>query len=260
MGNAAIQGDLWGQMPQAWATIQEPLNTPLWEAMLDGALVGEGTRFLDVGCGGGGASLLAAGRGARISGLDAADRLLEIARQRLPEGDFRQGDIEALPFEDGAFDAVFAANSIQFPADKKGAVRELARVCAPSGRIAAGLFGPPEKVASGPILRAVASALPEPPAGPSPMNLSAPGKLEALFESAGLTVIQSGEVSIPFAYPDVETCIRGFLAAGPVQAALKQLGEPRVRELMVEALQPFVLGDGSVNIQPNVMIFVVATK
>ena len=58
MGTTAIQGELWGKAPQDWATIQEPMHKPLWEAMLDGALVGSGTRFLDTGCGSGGASVL----------------------------------------------------------------------------------------------------------------------------------------------------------------------------------------------------------
>ena len=124
MGNSEMQRKLWGQMPQEWATIMEPNNSPLWEAMLDGALVRAGTRFLDVGCGGGGASVLAAGRGAIVSGLDAAEPLLDIARQRVPSGDFRQGDIEQLPFADGAFDVVFAANCVQFPANREAGISE----------------------------------------------------------------------------------------------------------------------------------------
>jgi 2-polyprenyl-3-methyl-5-hydroxy-6-metoxy-1,4-benzoquinol methylase len=59
MGTAEIQGELWSKMPQDWSTIQEPMHIPLWEAMLEVALVGSGTRFLDVGCGGGGSSVLA---------------------------------------------------------------------------------------------------------------------------------------------------------------------------------------------------------
>ena len=97
MGTAEIQGDLWGRVPQDWATIQEPMHRPLWEAMLDEALVSSGTRILDAGCGGGGASVLADERGAQISGIDAAEGLIAFASERLPDGDFRVGDIESLP-------------------------------------------------------------------------------------------------------------------------------------------------------------------
>ncbi len=133
MGTAEFQGKHWGKASKHWATIQEPLHGPLWEAMLDAALVGSGTRMLDAGCGGGGASFLAAQRGAEVSGIDAAEQLVAFARERLPNRDFRVGDIEYLPFEDDAFDAVFAANSLQFSGDRIATLREFGRVCAQGG-------------------------------------------------------------------------------------------------------------------------------
>ncbi len=71
MGTAEIQGELWGAAPEGWVTIQEPMHRPLFDAMLDAAKTVEGTHVLDAGCGGGGASLAAAERGARVSGIDA---------------------------------------------------------------------------------------------------------------------------------------------------------------------------------------------
>ena len=146
MGTSKIQGELWGEAPRGWVEIQEPMHMPLWEAMLNATEVGSVTHFLDAGCGGGGASVLAAERGAHVSGLDAAGGLIKFARERVSNGDFRVGDIESLPFEDDAFDVVFAANSVQYLGDRIAALRELGRVCKPEGRIVAGLFGPPEKV------------------------------------------------------------------------------------------------------------------
>ena len=189
MGTSKIQGELWGIAPQGWAEIQEPMHRPLWEAMLNAAKVGQGTRFLDAGCGGGGASVLAAERGAQVSGLDAAEGLLTFARVRVPDGDFRVGDIESLPFDDDAFEAVFAANSVQYTADRVATLREFGRVCASEGRIVAGLFGPPEKVTFATIFKAQRDAMPEPPPGGGPFELSAPGKLEGLFAEAGLKVL-----------------------------------------------------------------------
>ncbi len=114
MGSANIQGDLWGREPGDWAELQEVLHAPLWEAMFDATGVAHGSRVLDAGCGGGGASVLAARRGALVSGLDASEPLVEVARNRIPEGDFRVGDLETLPFADGSFDAVIAASSVQY--------------------------------------------------------------------------------------------------------------------------------------------------
>ena len=73
------------------------------------------------GCGlrcrdGGGAVSLAggAGRGSRVGGIDATGALLSIARERTPGGDFRQGELEALPFADAGFDLVTGFNAFQF--------------------------------------------------------------------------------------------------------------------------------------------------
>jgi ubiquinone/menaquinone biosynthesis C-methylase UbiE len=86
--------------------------------------VGPDTRYLDVGCGGGGAVQLAAARGAQVSGIDAADTLLAIARERTPKGDFHIGDLEALPFDDATFDVVTGFNSFQYAANPAVALGE----------------------------------------------------------------------------------------------------------------------------------------
>ncbi len=112
--SARVQGELWGSAAEDWAGLQEPMGRPLWEVMLRQARVDKGTTLLDAGCGAAGACLLASKRGARVSGLDASEGLVAIARRRVPDGDFRVGDLEALPYRDGTFEAVMAANSIQF--------------------------------------------------------------------------------------------------------------------------------------------------
>src|SRR3954451_8518581 len=106
MQSHAVQRRLWGTDPRAWADLAEAHNRPLFEAVLDAAGVGAGTRLLDVGCGSGLALALARERGASTSGLDISPGLLGIARERLPQADLREGDMETLPFEDGTFDAV----------------------------------------------------------------------------------------------------------------------------------------------------------
>src|SRR5205085_684328 len=117
MESAAVHGRLWSRAAHDWAELQEPTALPVWQAMLDAAAVGPGTRVLDAGCGAGGASVLAASRGAHVNGLDAAEALLAIARRRLPDGDFRTGDLEALPYPDGTFDAILVADVLPYLAD-----------------------------------------------------------------------------------------------------------------------------------------------
>src|SRR5207244_3020076 len=155
MGSAAVQGPLWSRAAHDWAELQEPIALPLWVAMLDAAAVGPGTRVLDAGCGAGGASVLAAGRGAHVNGLDAAEALLAIARARVPDADFRAGDLDALPYADGTFDAVIAADVLQYVADPVAALRELRRVCTPEGRMVIAIWGMPEECEQRAIVAAV---------------------------------------------------------------------------------------------------------
>ncbi len=115
MGTAGVQGVLWGAAAEDWAALAEPLQVPFFEAALDAVGIEQGTRLLDAGCGSGLALTLAMNLGAVVTGLDASEGLLAIARKRLPSVDLREGDLEALPFPDASFDAVTAFNSVQSP-------------------------------------------------------------------------------------------------------------------------------------------------
>ncbi len=103
--------------------------------------VKSGDRVLDVGCGNG-RLLDTLPVGVRYTGCDTSERMITIARTRspihLPTVQFIAGGILALPFPDGVFDHVFALavlHHIPSAALRQQAVRELARVTRPGGRV-----------------------------------------------------------------------------------------------------------------------------
>jgi ubiquinone/menaquinone biosynthesis C-methylase UbiE len=140
---ADVNGRLWGARVSDWANIQEGTVRPVYQAVLERTRVKSGTRYLDVGCGAGMATQIAAARGAQVSGIDAAEALLDIARRRTPGGDFRQGDLEELPFDDHGFDVVTGFNSLQYAGNPAVALGEAQRVTRPGGAVVIVTWGDP---------------------------------------------------------------------------------------------------------------------
>ncbi|MBI2392354.1 MAG: class I SAM-dependent methyltransferase [Deltaproteobacteria bacterium] len=105
----------------------------------------QGRRLLDVGTGDGTYAIEAARRGAEVTGLDVDQAMLAAARARSASGGvtltLREGRAEALPFEDDGFDVVLAVTVLCFAADATTAVREMARVLRPGGRLVLGELG-----------------------------------------------------------------------------------------------------------------------
>ncbi len=245
-GSGAMQGDLWGSKAVDWAEIQEGVCRPLFEAVLSRAAIGPGKALLDVGCGSGMFCALAAQRGARVTGFDAANHLLAIAQERTPQGEFRGGEMEALPYPDHAFDVVTGVNSFQYAAKPVNALREARRVARPGTPVVIAIWGRKEHCQAAAYLAALRTVMPPPPPGAGgPFALSEDGALEALALEAGLKPVAREDVSCPWIYPDAATALRGMLSAGPAILAVRHSGEARVREVTLQAIAPFRTPSGA---------------
>ncbi len=230
-----------------WAILQEPQHRPLWQAMLQAAKVGKGTKLLDAGCGAGGACFLAAHYGAEAYGFDGTEAFIQLARQRLPQGHFEVGDLASPPFGDEQFHVIMTANALQFAADPEKALRVwTARLVPGQGAIVVGLWNPAEESEQYRIMRAVRDVLPRPPEGGTPFALSERGMVEDLLQRVGLKINSAHELDITFEYPDMETCWRGLCSAGSMQSAIQIGGESVVKEAFIATAKQFLMSDGSV--------------
>ena len=139
-------------------------------SLLKHARVRAGQRLLDVACGTGVVAVTAARLGAFVSGLDLTPELLTLARTNSQiaqvEIDWREGDVEAMPFEDAQFDVVVSQFGHIFAPRPDVALGEMLRVLKPGGTIAFSTW-PPELM-MGRTFALVSRYLPPPPPGVAP--------------------------------------------------------------------------------------------
>ena len=258
MGTAQVQGELWSTQARNWANFLERWHAPLYKSVFDRVGISRGTRLLDVGCGAGLAAQLAAEFGAQVSGIDAAPTFIEIARERLPYGDFRVGDMEELPYTDASFDVVTGFNSFQHTAKLVAALSEAKRVVRRGGRVAMVTWGRPQDCDHTPVMAAIAALLPPSPAGAGgPFALSEPGRLAAFLEQAGLRADDSGEITSTFAWPNDETAWKAISSAAPTVMAVQYAGEEKVKRVVLDSLLPFRTSTGGYR-EENTYRYVIA--
>ena len=126
---------------------------------------------LDLACGTGNIAVEVARRNAIVSGIDIAPHLIAAARKRAADNglviDFKEGDVEVLPFPDGSFDMVLSMYGVMFAAHPEIAAAEMVRVCVPGGNIALANWTPGGFI--GQMLKTISAIVPPPPGTISPI-------------------------------------------------------------------------------------------
>jgi SAM-dependent methyltransferase len=223
-------GALWGDRPQAWA-ITEEQQKPVYEAALLYTGLMPGDRVLDVGCATGVFLRMCADRGAAVTGLDAAEGLLAIARSRVPEADLSLGDLQTLPYPDDSFDLVTGFTSFFFAQDMVAALREAGRVARPGAPVVIQVFGPPERCDLEQLKAAVKAFRPE-----ETETYWRPGIAEEIAAHAGLSVEQTLFSTWAYEYADDAALAESMLAAGGAAAVAGPEREGELRAAILRAL------------------------
>ena len=127
-----------------------------------------GMKVLDVACGSGNLAVVAAGKGADVTGIDIAENLIATARERAAalglDIKFDHGDAEAMPYDDDSFDLVMTMFGAMFAPRPEVAASEMRRVCKSGGRIAMANWTPTG--VAGQMFALSGKYLPPPPAPP----------------------------------------------------------------------------------------------
>jgi demethylmenaquinone methyltransferase/2-methoxy-6-polyprenyl-1,4-benzoquinol methylase len=106
-----------------------------WRRITAEAVVRPGDDVLDACCGTGDLAVAGARRGGRVTGLDFSERMLERARRKAPELEWVRGDMLAMPFPDGRFDAATVGFGVRNVEDLGQGLVELRRVLRSGGRL-----------------------------------------------------------------------------------------------------------------------------
>ena len=218
-----VSADAYGRF---MGRFSEPLASEL-VALLD---LGLGRRALDVGCGPGAltARLVERLGVEQVTAVDPSASFVEAVRRRLPGLDVRRAGAERLPFEDASFDLVLAQLVVHFMDDPVAGLREMHRVAAPGGQVAASVWdmtggtGPLELYA-----RAVRELDPAAQLESDRPGTSR-GHLAELFTTAGMTDLRSEALTVVLAFERFEDWWQPFtLGVGPSGAYVAALSPDR---------------------------------
>lgn len=217
--SSAQAGRMWGGADYELLAAQ---FAPVHDDLVQRLARQPGERWLDVATGTGGVAVRAAAAGARVTGLDISESLLEQARAKANAAgvdiEWVLGDAQALPFGDGEFDVVSSCFGAIFAPDVAAVARELARVVRPGGRLGLTAW----RAGEGPHAITARFA---PAGGPSaPEEWGEESRLKSLLEG-------SFELTL-------DTAVWDFVTDSPAAAwTLMSTGAPPVKA-MLGALKP----------------------
>ncbi|UVK39685.1 class I SAM-dependent methyltransferase [Mesorhizobium sp. AR10] len=231
-----------GSAPELYERYLVPAITSLWSAdLIDRAMPKSGEAALDIACGTGAVTRLAAERMAsgRVVGLDFNPGMLAVARSVPNSGtsiEWFEGSALSLPFDDGSFNLVLCQLGLQFFPDRSLALREMNRVLAPSGRVALSVYSAIEHT---PAANAFVQALDQ-RLGPDASKIKRAehifpeaDEVGALMTQEGFEQVDVNTVTQRITFPSVLDYVRFQLIATPMASLLSDRNDDE-REALIK--------------------------
>jgi ubiquinone/menaquinone biosynthesis C-methylase UbiE len=239
------------------------IGRPFANAWLDAAVLQPGERVLDIACGTGVVTRLAAeraGPNGAVAGLDINPAMLAVARTVSSSGapiEWHEASAESLPLADGSFDVVLSSLGLQFVPDKASALREMRRVLAPHGRLAIATVGPIpalfailEQALARYVKREVAAFM------RAVFSLHEPQELEKLTRDAGFRDVQVRSKLLTLTLPGPAEFLWQYVYSTPLAAAVAQIddaGRASLERDVVAGWRSFVK-DGTLACDVNIVL------
>ena len=240
------------------------IATPVSRDLLRIADLQPGERVLDVACGTGLITRLAAqrvGAGGRVIGVDIAPDMIEVARSvAVPGGntiDWRIANAAALPIADASVDVVLCQMGLMFFDDRQQALREMRRVLATTGRLAINTPGRIQPVFEQ-MERAIVTHISADLGGfvGAVFSLHEPDAVAELLRGAGLREVAATELTTTFRLPEPATFLWQYINLTPMAGFIEQTSEESrsaLEKAFVDGARPYVLDGTTVVHQPMVV-------
>ncbi|MEU5877002.1 methyltransferase domain-containing protein [Spirillospora sp. NPDC047279] len=231
-------GDAWGHRAADWSCLFEHYSHELLTAMFPKVRVGPGIHLLDIACGAGMAARHARAAGATVSGIDASEALIEVARTRNPGADLRVGSMFELPWNDQTFDAAISINGIWGGCEQ--ALTEALRVLRPGGLLGISFWGTGPPLDLRPCFKVFARHAPtDHYTSMKRLNdIASPDVAEEMLVNAGFEVLEQGRCVSTIEWPDPDTAWRALASTGPAVPALRHGDPAEIKQEVLTAIAP----------------------
>jgi SAM-dependent methyltransferase len=247
-----------------YAEVMVPRMFEPWaRELLDELAVEAGEAVLDVACGPGTVTRLAAARSGptgRVTGSDLSPAMLAIAGSREPVADgapidYVEAPADRLPVADQSFDVATCQQGVQFFPGRLAALAEMRRALRPGGRIGIAVWKrieecPPFAVLGEAIRAVTGDELADRYAG-GPWGLPRADDLRALLERAGFQGVRVEDRALPVTFEGGPAQLAATLAAAGVASELEALSprdEERLHDAVAELSRP-LMTDGALHSQ-----------
>jgi SAM-dependent methyltransferase len=239
----AFEAEGWSAQAGTYGGLTGAITCRLTESLLDAAGVRSDQRVLDVATGPGYVAERAAARGARVVGIDIAEGMLELARQRVTGIELLRADAEELPFDSASFDAVVGGFVINHLPDPQRALAEASRVLVSRGQAAFSVWDRPERMrVIGVVTEAIETAGVErrdalPAGAPDAYRFADEGEFRALLDGAGLVGVAVETIQLTHFVAGPEELLRGLLGSSVRTAAVLRAQDVLARRRILAALE-----------------------